>query len=159
MKRRILIVVIALSACGKDAPEDATGSDDAKPVQTADLTGLYEAAGAGDQRPRMCMIGDQSGATSFGIVTGTTDGGSCAGAGEAVRQSNTLRLTMAGDEACTIEARITGTQVRLPAAVPQGCAYYCAPDATLAGAIFEKTGGTAEDAMRALDLAGDPLCG
>jgi hypothetical protein len=105
------------------------------------------------------MISEGSGAASFGIVTEAPNGGSCGGAGEAVREGNVLRLAMAGDEECAIEAQIEGTQVTLPASLPEGCAYYCGPGATLAGIAFEKTGGTVEDAMRTTDLAGDPLCG
>lgn len=110
------------------------------------------------KRSQMCMISDDSGVAAFAIATETPGDGSCGGAGEAVRQGNVLRLTMTGDKKCAIEARIAGTQVTLPPDLSEECAYYCAPGATLAGAAFEKIGGTAEDAMRATDLAGDPLC-
>jgi hypothetical protein len=70
-----------------------------------------------------------------------------------------LRLTMGGDERCMIPARITAGEVRFPGSLEPGCAYYCAAGASLAGEMLDKTGGTAEDAMRATDLAGDPLCG
>jgi hypothetical protein len=65
---------------------------------------------------------------------------------------------MSGDEPCTIEARIEGTRVAFPPSLPAGCAYYCSRGARFAGAAFDKTGGTAEDARRAQDLIGDPLC-
>lgn len=159
MKRAILLLIPLLAGCGRGDGDETAGRDSREPVQTADLTGLYEAGGEGGQRARMCMISDPSGAASFAIVTETPDGGSCGGAGEAVRKGNMLRLTMAGDEQCVIDAQTGGTQVTLPRSLAEGCAYYCAPGASLAGAVFEKTGGTAKDAMRATDLAGDPLCG
>lgn len=159
MKRAILLLIPLLVGCGRGGGDETTERDTREPAQTADLTGLYETRGEGEQRSRMCMTSDQSGAASFGIVIETPGGGSCGSAGEAVREANLLRLTMAGDEECVIEAQIVGTQVTLPPSVAEGCAYYCAPGATLAGAVFKKTGGTAKEAMRAMDLAGDPLCG
>jgi hypothetical protein len=158
MKRAMLLLIFLLAGCGIGDGDDSAGLESRQPVQTADLTGLYEAPGEGRLSARMCMISDPSGTASFAIVT-ETPGGGCGGAGEAVREAGLLRLTMAGDEECVIEARMEGRQVTFPQSLPQGCAYYCAPGVTLAGADFEKTGGTAEDAMRAADLAGDPLCG
>jgi hypothetical protein len=65
---------------------------------------------------------------------------------------------MAGDSPCAIEARIDGGRVIFPASLPRGCAYYCAPGVQAAGVTFAKTGGTREDAVRARDIVGDPLC-
>ena len=159
MKAAVLLLIPLVAACGSGDRNETAARDSREPVQLADLTGLYEARGGGEQSARMCMVSAQSGETSFGIVTETPGGASCGGAGKAVREGDVLRLTMGGDEACVIEAQIAGTQVTLPSSLAEGCAYYCGPGATLAGTVFEKIGGTAEDAMRALDLAGDPLCG
>jgi hypothetical protein len=164
MKRTILLLIPLLAACGggegEGGREEGARSDSRAAVQTADLTGLYEVRAPEEgKRAQMCMISSASGTASFGIVTRNAAGGSCGGAGQAAREGDVLRLTMAGDEECVIEARMAGTRVTLPAGLPQGCDYYCGPGATLAGASFEKTGGTAADAMRASDLAGDPLCG
>ena len=159
MRRANLLLIPLLAACGGGDGNETAGRDVREPVQTADLTGLYEGQGESGQRARMCMISDTSDTASFAIATERPADGSCGGAGEAVRQGNLLRLTMTGDEECVIEAAMEGTQVTLPPSLSEGCAYYCAPGATLAGETFEKTGGTADDAMRATDLAGDPLCG
>ena len=159
MKRLILLLVPLLAACGTGDGNETAGRHSREPVQIADLTGLYEARGGGEQRSRMCMISAETGEASFAIVVEAPGGGSCGGAGEAVREGNLLRLTMGGDEQCVIGAQIAGTQVTFPSSLPEGCDYYCGPGATLAGAVLKKTGGTAEDAMRAKDLAGDPLCG
>lgn len=155
MRPAALALILLLSACGGGDGNESAGpeSREAK-VQTRDLTGLYE----GEGRTRMCMISRPSGTIAFGVVIWTPDGGTCSGAGEVVRQGDVLRLSMAGDEECLIEARMTGTQLTLPTNLPEGCAYYCGPGATLAGETFEKTGGTAEAAVLATDLVGDPLC-
>lgn len=159
MKRAMLLLIPLLAGCARSDGDESAGRESGAPVQTAELTGLYKAGGDGGKSARMCMISDPSGTATFAIVTETPDAGSCGGAGQAAREAGLLRLTMAGDEECVIEARVEDRQVRFPPSLPEGCAYYCAPGATLAGADFEKTGGTAEDAMRATDLAGDPLCG
>jgi hypothetical protein len=129
----------------------------AAPVQTATLTGLYE-SGTPPQRSQMCIV-EAGGRARFGIVVLSSASESCSGNGVAVRSGDGLRLSMQGDEACTIEARIEGTRVAFPAQLPAGCAYYCSRGARLGGAAFDKTGGTEADAARAEDLAGDRLCG
>jgi hypothetical protein len=65
---------------------------------------------------------------------------------------------MAGNSGCRIVAGIDDGRVVFPPTVPSGCSYYCAPGATLAGTILDKSGGANEDAMRARDLVGDTLC-
>jgi hypothetical protein len=42
--------------------------------------------------------------------------------------------------------------------VPDGCAYYCGARARLTGARFAQVGTGREDAAKAKDLVGDPLC-
>jgi hypothetical protein len=157
--RPILLLPILLAACGTGEPGNVTGAEGAQKqaVQTAELTGLYEGS-PGERRDQLCVIDRATGNSRFGLVTWAEDGRNCSGVGHAVREGGTLRLTMAGDEECAIEAAIDGGTVTLPQQIPEGCAYYCGPGASLSGVRLEKTGGTAEDAMRATDLVGDPLC-
>ncbi|HEX8193828.1 MAG TPA: hypothetical protein VF552_13100 [Allosphingosinicella sp.] len=145
------------SAGGTPTTGGAGSQTPAAPVQTATLTGLYE-SGTAPRRSQMCVV-ESGGRARFGLVAWTGPDESCSGNGVAVRSGDALRLTMQGDEACTFEARIEGTRVVFPAALPAGCAYYCSRGGRLAGAAFDKTGGTEADAARAQDLIGDPLCG
>ncbi len=162
--RKALILPLLLAACGtgesaKNAATEVSEAPEARKaaVQTAELTGLYETDGP---RPsQMCIIDRRSGMSRFGLVVWSANDHSCSGSGEAVQEGGVVRLSMAGDEECVIEAAIQGTTVALPLTLPDGCAYYCGARAQMAGITFEKTGGTAEDAMRAADLVGDPLCG
>lgn len=126
-------------------------------IQTATLTGLYE-SGAAPQRSRLCAI-ESGGSARFGLVHWSSPTESCSSSGTARRSGNLLRLTMEGDEPCTIDARIEGTRVSFPAQLAAGCAYYCSRSARLTGANFDKTGGAEADALRAEDLIGDRLCG
>jgi hypothetical protein len=75
-----------------------------------------------------------------------------------VRDGARLRLRMAGDEACEVEARIDGGTVTLADTIPEGCSYYCGARARFEGAVLTRRGTSAEDAMKAKDLVGDPLC-
>jgi hypothetical protein len=157
--KRSLLLLLPLAACGTgDEPGNKAAADaPAKSVQTAQLTGLYE-GGTTPQRNQMCIIDRAGGDAQFGLVVWGPEQRSCSGIGQARREGNVLRLAMTGDETCVIEARIEGTRVTLPAELPQGCAYYCGEGARMTAASFDKIGGTAEDAARAVDLVGDPLC-
>ena len=168
MRKPLLLLPLLLVACGPTdglgndgAPAPAAGPGEAAPpavaVQTSSLLGLYE-SGPAERRNQRCVIDRAAGDSRFGFVLRGEGEQGCSGAGAAVRQGAVLRLTMAGDEPCVIDAHIEGTRVTFPTQLAPGCAYYCAPGATMAGVALDKTGGTAEDAMRATDLVGDRLC-
>lgn len=148
-----LVLLIALSGCGEDAGTVGAGS-----TGEAGLTGLYE-SGEGPRRNQICLA-ERDGAARFGLVVWAGEGNnSCTGKGRVTRQGDRLSLAMQGDETCAIEARIEGDSIALPASLPEGCAYYCGPGAEMAGTRFDRTGSSDDDARRAVDLVGDPLCG
>ncbi|HEY0625616.1 MAG TPA: hypothetical protein VGD10_02675 [Allosphingosinicella sp.] len=152
--KRVLMALVLVTGCG--AGGDQANQSAGSAAQTAGLTGLYE---GGSPRPnQLCVIDRGAGNASFGLVVWGANMHSCSGAGSVGQAGNKLTLTMAGDQSCTIEANISGGNVTLPATVPEGCAYYCGAQAKLGGATFEKKGATAEDAMKAVDLVGEPLC-
>ncbi len=154
--RHILLALVLVTGCGADA-----GGNNASPakrsgkVDLSTLTGLYE-GGASLQPNQICMVSDAPDRAAFGIVVRGAN--SCAGSGTAERQANDLRLTMSGDQPCTLDARVDGGRVILPAAVPESCAYYCSTGATLAGLSFDKKGSSRQDAMKAIDPVGEALC-
>ena len=172
MKKSLIALALALAAAGCGG-SDGEGGDGAvsngatpeeqargavkKAVATAGLTGLYE-GGAGPQRSQLCIIDKGTDNATFGINVWGGNMHSCSGSGGVVRAGDRLTLTMAGDSTCRIDATIREGIVSLPASVPDGCSYYCGARARFAGASFTRTGGSAEDAMRAKDLAGDSLC-
>jgi hypothetical protein len=158
--KRLLIPLLLLAGCGTgESGDNATGAQDARKsaVQTAELTGLYE-GGPAQLRNQLCVIDRGTGNARFGLVVWGENQHSCSGSGTVVREGSTLRLQMAGDEECRIEGTIDNGNVTLPQQIPEGCNYYCGARARMAEVTFEKTGGTAEDAMRAADLVGEPLC-
>jgi hypothetical protein len=167
--KKPLIVLALLVGCGPAGPgNDSAGGNGASPeaaarntveqaVATARLTGLYE-GGRPEQPHQLCIVERATGDARFGIIVWGADTHSCSGAGEAVREGDRLRLRMAGDEACEVEARIDGGTVILAGTVPEGCGYYCGARARFEGAVLARRGTSAQDAMKARDLVGDPLC-
>lgn len=156
--KRIWIALLLVGACGSGSTVDNGSSPAESPaIDTSRLLGLYQSGPQG-QRNQLCMIGDAPDAAAFGLTVWGANLASCSGSGKAVRQENVLRLEMAGDQPCTVEARIESGKVTLPDTVPESCAYYCGNAATLARATFDKTGSTRADALKATDLVGEPLC-
>ncbi len=166
--RKLLILFVLLASCSqRDEPKQdgresasAAAQTKARPAQApriAGLVGLYE-GGTGDRKNQMCVVEGKGGEARFGLVVWGANMHSCSGAGTLNREGGTLRLAMAGDSACTVEAVISGKTVRLPQETPQGCAYYCGARAKLGGAELTQVGTGEDDAMKAKDLVGDPLC-
>lgn len=139
----------AASGGGASVPKSA--------VETAGLTGLYE-GGTGPRKSQLCVIDKGTGDARFGINVWGENMHSCAGAGSAVRSGERLTLTMAGDSSCKIEAVMRGGVVTMPATLPEGCGYYCGKQARFSGTVLTRVGTTAADAMKARDVADDPLC-
>lgn len=169
--KKILLILLALAACGRDDPASdnrsaapdsagpAAGTSPPSPPASggeARLTGLYE-GGAGPQRNQLCLV-EKGRETQFGLLVWGGNLHSCSGAGQAVRVGERLTLTMTGDESCTIDATLRDGKITLPASLPLGCAYYCGGRASLAGASFSRAGTGEAEAKKAQDIAGDPLC-
>jgi hypothetical protein len=171
----MLLPVLLLAACSSGGSEgDSNGNVALGDVATtgggggesgagaqggaiSGLTGLYEGA-SGTPRNQMCII-PEGGQERFGLIVWGPALHSCAGSGTVTRVGDRLRLAMAGDSACTLEATVTGNSVKLPTLIPPGCRYYCGERATMGGAEFTQTGKGRADALRARDIVGDPLCG
>ncbi len=162
--RKLVLACLILAGCtseesgGNQAAGAGASGGRAGTGRISTLTGLYE-GGAGDRKDQLCMVEGEGGQARFGLVVWGSEMHSCSGSGTAVREGDRLRLAMAGDEACTLTASIAGAAITLPAAIPDGCAYYCGARATLEGASFTQAGSTAGDAAKAEDLVGEPLCG
>jgi len=146
-------MILWLAACG-DAPNDETS----QPMLVGDLAGRYAGPDEDTGKDRFCMRIDPSGDVLFGVATIDPDGRACAGIGDATFNGEFVDLSMAGEEECEIRATLQGPRIVLPGAVPEGCAYYCSPDATLADKVFTKTGDGAKAARNTEDFVGDALC-
>src|SRR3712207_6594514 len=166
--KTLLIPLLLLAACSQQEGQKESGNTaapaardeggPAQPPRLGTLVGLYE-GGTSEPKNQMCVVEGKGGGDRFGLVVWGGNMHSCSGAGTVTRNGSKLRLAMAGDSACTIEATVSGNTIRLPESTPAGCAYYCGARASLGGAELTQTGTSKADAMKAKDLAGDPLCG
>jgi hypothetical protein len=164
-----LIIVALVAGCGasdqRNNAAPTTGQAQSAAVAApapvvipgSSLVGLYESGPR--SRPNQLCITQRGDTPQFGLIVWGENMRSCAGVGTVERSGDRLTLTMTGDSACRIEARIAGAAVTLPSSVPDGCAYYCGAGAHLEDIALRRTGSTAADAAKAKDLAGDPLCG
>ena len=166
--KKLLIALLILGGCsggegegdGNALAPATSGKSAAAPVRPGEigaLTGLYE-GGDVSRKNQLCMVENKGEQPRFGLVVWGANQHSCSGSGTAVREGDRLSLKMAGDETCVIEARISGSSILLPESVPDGCAYYCGAQARLTAARFDKVGSARDDAAKAKDLVGDPLC-
>jgi hypothetical protein len=167
MKPLLLAAPFLLAACGGGGEGEGNNASSAKatkrgtaatgPIGAGDsLTGLYEAK-SGGLSSQLCIV-QRGGDARFGMNLWGGNMHSCSGAGTAVRAGQQLTLTMAGDRACIINARIEGNAIRLPDRVPEGCSYYCGKEARMTGVSLARTGTTEADAMKARDVVDEPLC-
>jgi hypothetical protein len=167
---KTLPIMLALLAGCQAQPEPtgnavAGGSGNTSPAPQSrpgaaitTLTGLYEGRARAGRTSQLCMVDPEGETARFGLVVWGDGNHSCSGSGTAIRDGGRLQLKMAGDEACTLDARIEGNAVVLPDRAPEGCAYYCGAKAQLGGARLTQVGTGRDDAAKAKDLVGDPLC-
>ncbi|MEA3002895.1 MAG: hypothetical protein QOH81_1683 [Sphingomonadales bacterium] len=162
--RKSMIVLALVAGCGaRDQPRARGGGNGpdgttaAVAASDAGLIGLYQ-SGGGVRPSQMCIV-EKGAKAQFGITLWGPNLRACSGAGAATRSGDRLRLAMAGDSPCTLDARLEKGIVTLPDAIPAGCAYYCGAGTSFAGARLAKQGGTVADAMKAKDVAGEKLCG
>lgn len=157
------LTLLLLAGCGDGGETGANqasggggkGGSQAGGGASATLAGIYE-SGSAERPDQLCIVERGGGEPQFGLIVWGSNDHSCMGSGQAVRQDERLLLKMAGDSTCEIEARIKSGIVTLPAAVTEGCAYYCGARARFAARTLMRTG---DDASKAKDLVGDPLCG
>jgi hypothetical protein len=127
-----------------------------RPSDAPGLAGLYQ--GGNPAQPNQLCIADKGDATQFGLTVWGPNMSACSGAGLAKGEGGRLTLTMTGDSACAVTVEVKDGKVSLPASLPAGCAYYCAPKVSFAGAAFTLKEAGPAGAAKAKDVAGDPLC-
>jgi hypothetical protein len=169
--KKSLVVLALVAGCGASggnnqaagtAPAARGGAAAARtvpprPSDAPGLAGLYQ--GGNPAQPSQLCISDKGDSTQFGLTVWGPNMAACSGAGLAKADGHGgLALAMTGDSACAFTAQVKDGKVTLPASLPEGCAYYCAPKVSFAGAAFTLREAGAAGAAKAKDVAGDPLC-
>jgi hypothetical protein len=161
--KTILLLFIVFSGCRERGEPDTNGQAPAAersvmvPSRLSTLTGLYE-NGSAASRGVLCILGRRR-TSRFGLVVRVPDDRTCSGSGAVTRHGSGVTFRMAGDSPCTIVARISGSTIVFPEAIPPGCSYYCGAHASMARARLTRVTATSESALSARDLVGEPLCG
>jgi hypothetical protein len=128
-------LALFLAACSK------------QPVQPKLTGGTF----AGEGRDRLCIAGE-AGALRAGLIAYGEGDANCSASGALQPAGQGWTLVPKGEGDCRIPLDSTGNSVRI-GKVPPACSYYCGPGASLAGKAFNRN-----DGVKAVDLAGDPLC-
>jgi hypothetical protein len=160
MMRVIAVAAILLLAGCRDEVTIAPVIDESNPIEAAARdanlvtdagatapTGLFErrhAAGTDS----ICFLPEGDGddyrfalRASFGTTL------TCEGAGSARHGGDKISFDFA-DGGCAFSATYDGNSVRLPGTVPEGCAAYCGPRASMSGVAVERVGWSEADARR-----------
>lgn len=149
--RALLLLPILLVACSQPSG-DAT----APASRSASIAGLYERVAPGDVIDRICLTADKP--ARFGLSIPGEGAVSCTARGEVSAQGAKLALRIDGAPACDLRATTTAAGLTLDTAEGRECAYYCGSTASLTPGAFTRTGTSAADIRKAVDLVGDPLC-
>lgn len=111
-------------------------------------TGSY----AGQGRDRLCIAGE-AGNYRGGLIAFGDGETNCSASGRLLAEGGKYVLIPRGEGDCRIPLEIKANLVKV-GQPPAACAYYCGPDAEMAGRAFNK----ADTGSQVVDLAGDPLC-
>jgi ethanolamine utilization microcompartment shell protein EutL len=156
--KKSLIILALVAGCGASGRGQGDGGGAGSAAGAAGpLIGLYQ-SGAGVRASQMCIL-RKADKAQFGVTVWGRNLRACSGAGTATLSGERLTLVMAGDSPCTLDATLKGGIVAFPASIPATCAYYCGAGASFADVRLTKQGSTRADALKAKDVAGEPLCG
>jgi hypothetical protein len=134
--RTVIPMALLLAACSQEAEKPSIP------------TGTY----AGQGRDRLCIAGE-AGSYRGGLIAFGAGDINCSASGRVMAEGAQFVLVPRGEGDCRIPLEIKDNVVRI-GQPPAACAYYCGPDADMAGRSYNK----ADMGAKAVDLAGDPLC-
>src|SRR5947209_5090105 len=103
--KKSLIVLALVAGCGASGQSQGSGSGSDTAGGAGALTGLYQ-TGGGTRPSQMCVL-EKGGKAQFGITIWAPNLHACSGAGTATLSGDRLRLVMAGDSGCAIDATLT----------------------------------------------------
>ena len=143
----VLALSLLLASCGDSAPQQAPSTDASRALdEHAIAKGLLPdpkgraLAGRFETRSdlgvdKFCAIGDD-GSFTIGMLAVFGPDSKCEAQGEAEFVGDKVRVTLSGKESCRFDADFDGIQLRFPGEVPEGCASYCSPRASMSGTAY-----------------------
>jgi hypothetical protein len=164
-----LLLLVGLAACGggdqKSAPQtDASRSLDEQAIAKGLLPDPEGRALAGRYETRsdlgvdkFCAVGDE-GEFVIGMLAVFGPDSKCEAQGNAEFVGDKVRITLSGKDSCSFDAEFDGIQLRFPGDVPDGCASYCSPRASMSGTAYFFTEPGDASARRTLGRDIERLC-
>jgi hypothetical protein len=141
----LLSLLLLVAACGQQPESGDDSFGNTSVTEEGQATTTYSGPG----RNQLCLKEPRAGF----IVYASRGDANCSVRGRFERNGNRLIIKPDGDLECSIEAREDASSIALGPVAP-ACDYYCGPNASFAGAIFDMV-----PASRPVtDFAGDPLC-
>jgi hypothetical protein len=157
------MLAAALTGCGGGgadpaAPTVASLEDAARArglarePSDAPTTGLFVRGG-----DRLCLA-DRGGGVRIGVVSDYSDGIACSATGVASTTRENLSVTLGSRGDCRFDAQYDGVRIVFPAAMPAGCARFCAPRASLSALSVERLSDSIAEAEALRDPRERLLC-
>ncbi|WP_315760188.1 hypothetical protein [Sphingomonas sp. Y38-1Y] len=162
--KRWISLALLLGACGGGTPAGEGGATDAGLEEAArerglvgdpgqaPLTGLYARA-----TDRICIV-ERGGGARIGIVSDYGDGLACAAAGTATRRSEAIAVELGTTGDCRFDAAFDGERIVFPARLPDGCARFCSPRASMSAVSVERLSASASEASALRDHRDRAVC-
>jgi hypothetical protein len=146
MKRwALLLLTLAAGGQGSDKgapPTDASRSLDEQAISRGLLPDPDGRALAGRYETRsdlgvdkFCAVGD-GGRFTIGMLAVYGPDSKCEAQGSAEFVGDKVRINLNGKGSCQFDAEFDGIQLRFPGEVPEGCASYCSPRASMSGTAY-----------------------
>lgn len=164
MRAPFALLLLAGCSSGEAVDDQGAGNLEAAAIAsgvipdpaTAPVEGLYEHVGEA-ATDKLCLMGEGD-RFRLGISVHLGRNVACHAQGTAERTGEALAITLEGQGDCSFLAAFDGEEVRIPGAVPKGCASYCTGDNSISGVALGKSSGERADALAARDAEGAPLC-
>lgn len=169
MRHLCLSLTLALVACGDNSLKQAPATDASRALdEQAIAKGLLPdpegraLAGRFETRSdlgvdKFCAVGDD-GWFDIGMLAVFGPDSKCEAQGKAEFAGEKVRITLSGKRSCNFDAEFDGIQLRFPGKVPDGCASYCSPRASMSGTAYYFTEPGNASARRTLGRDIERLC-
>lgn len=172
MKPYWLLLLLALAGCGvqedssKGDPDSAGAALDRQAIKkglipdpdTLAFEGRFEThSELGTDK--FCAVAKGDAAYRVGFLSVYGPESKCEGQGTAQQKGDIVHIELEGKGSCSFTASHDGIVLRFPGSVPQGCASYCSPNASMSGTRYYFVEPGADAARRTLGREYERLCG
>jgi hypothetical protein len=107
---------------------------------------------------KFCAVGEGGSQHKIGVLAVFGPESKCEGQGRARVNGEVITIDLTGQDGCRFDAEYDGISLRFPGALPDGCASYCTPRASLAGTSYYIVEHGNENARKALGRDIEKLC-